>query len=77
MNTHDIQNIIESALGASVVVVHGDGIHFDVTVVAQAFEGLSAVKRQQMVYALFAEAIQSGDIHALNLRLATPEENKT
>ena len=52
----------------------GDGDRFAVRMVASAFAGLSPVKRQQSVYKLFAQELQSGELHALSLRLLTPQE---
>jgi BolA protein len=50
------------------------GTHVTVTVVSEAFEGHSAVDRQRLVYALFAEEMRSGAIHAMALTTRTPAE---
>ncbi len=50
------------------------GSHFTVTIVSSAFAGKSPVERQRMVYALFAEELRSGAIHAMALTTRTPEE---
>jgi BolA protein len=47
--------------------------HFKMLVVASAFEGLSRVERQRRVQALFEQERAQG-LHALSLRLLTPEE---
>lgn len=47
--------------------------HFDVTVVAAAFEGQNRVARQRMVYKILAEEL-AGPIHALSLKLKSPAE---
>jgi len=59
------------------VTVNGEGGMFDTIVVAEKFNGLSPVKKQQMVYATVNAQISSGDIHALTIKAYTPEEWKT
>ena len=51
----------------------GGESHFTVTIVSQAFAGLSRVERQRRVYAALAEEL-SGPVHALALKALTPEE---
>ncbi len=51
----------------------GGESHFDVRVVAAAFEGLSRLERQRMVNALLAEEL-AGPVHALSLKLRAPSE---
>jgi BolA family transcriptional regulator, general stress-responsive regulator len=47
--------------------------HFKLVVVSERFEGLSAVKRHQQLYALLADELRDG-VHALALHLYTPAE---
>ena len=47
--------------------------HFNVTIVAPAFAGLSRVERQRRVYALLAEEL-AGPVHALQLTALAPGE---
>ncbi|TFH73071.1 BolA family transcriptional regulator [Gammaproteobacteria bacterium LSUCC0112] len=47
--------------------------HFKLTVVAERFEGLSAVKRHQTMYGLLADELRDG-VHALALHLYSPAE---
>jgi stress-induced morphogen len=47
--------------------------HFKLIVVSETFNGLSAVKRHQRLYAVLAEELREG-VHALALHLYTPEE---
>ncbi len=51
----------------------GSESHFKVTMVADAFEGESLVKRHQRLYQLLAEELKSG-VHALAMHLYTPAE---
>ena len=59
------------------VVVGGDGYHIDLTVVSDAFEGLTRVKRQQLVYGVLTDVIRSGALHAVNIRAQTVAESRT
>lgn len=47
--------------------------HFKLVAVATAFEGLSKVKRHQLVYGLVKDEL-AGPVHALALHLYTPGE---
>ncbi|MFN8790648.1 MAG: BolA family protein [Bdellovibrionales bacterium] len=51
----------------------GRETHFKLLMVSAAFEGLSRVDRQRQVYDLLKAELQSG-LHALTLRLLTPQE---
>jgi len=65
-----LQVINESA---SHNVPEGSESHFKVVLVSQNFEGQSAVKRHQSVYAVLAAELQSG-VHALALHTYLPVE---
>ena len=67
--------LVEKAIDGSSAVVTGDGSKFEARVVAAAFDGVSTVKRHQLVYAALQEHIQSGAIHALTIKALTPAES--
>ncbi|CAM6043087.1 unnamed protein product [Sphagnum compactum] len=48
--------------------------HFNVNVVSEEFEGRSLLKRHRLVYAVLADELQTGGIHALSLVTKTPSE---
>jgi len=48
--------------------------HFRVEIIANAFEGLSRVSRQRLIYQTLSEEMAS-DIHALSLTVKSPTEN--
>ena len=76
MDAATLQQKIETALpGASVEAtdLHGTGDHFDVTVVAEQFDGLSLVERHRKVYAALGDAMQA-EIHALMIKALTPDQ---
>lgn len=47
--------------------------HFDVYIVAEAFDGHSRIQRHQLVYGALTELLKS-DIHALRIRALSPLE---
>ncbi len=74
MNADLIQQLIEAGLpGARAQVQGDDGVHFEATVVAEAFRGKLPLARHRMVYATLGERM-GGEIHALALRTLTPDE---
>ena len=74
MDAETIRKLIESGLpGARADVQGDDGVHFEATVVADAFRGKLPLARHRMVYATLGEKM-GGEIHALQLRTLTPEE---
>ena len=52
----------------------GGESHFNVTVVASAFEGQGRVQRQRAVNALLRDEL-AGPVHALSIRALTPKED--
>jgi acid stress-induced BolA-like protein IbaG/YrbA len=75
MNAETIQQLIEQGLpGARVSVEGADGVHFEATVVSEAFRGKLPLARHRLVYGTLGERM-GGEIHALALRTLTPEES--
>lgn len=56
------------------VEVDGDGYHYQLTVVSEAFTGKTKVARQQWVYAKMNDFIISGQLHAVNMKTWTKAE---
>ena len=74
MNAETLQQLIEQGLpGARVRVSGEDGVHFEATVVSEAFRGRLPLARHRMVYATLGERM-GGEIHALALKTLTPDE---
>lgn len=74
MIADDVQVRVARAITPSVVSARGDASRMEINVVSSAFEGLSAVRKQQLVYAAIAELIASGALHAVTIRATTPAE---
>lgn len=74
MNSTQIEELIRAALpGAAVQVRSEDNVHFEATVVADAFSGKRPLQRHQLVYQALGERM-GGEIHALQLATLTPAE---
>ena len=74
METSEIQQAIETALPEAKVFLEGEGCDFSAIVIANAFFGLSMLKRQQMVLTTVTDWIASGALHAFTVKAYTPEE---
>ena len=70
----ELRQCVEGAIAGATVEVAGEGNRFELRVVADAFEGLGRVKRQQAVYGAIRQHIQSGAVHAVTIRALTPAE---
>lgn len=74
MNTDTIRLLIEQGLpGARVVVRGDDGVHYEASVICDAFRGKLPLARHRLVYATLGDRM-GGEIHALSLKTQTPEE---
>lgn len=49
------------------------GSHYTVTIVSEAFNGLSLIKRHRLVYEAVGD-LMTNDIHALSIHAKTPAE---
>lgn len=74
MQPDQIKHILESSLNTQYVAVESDGSHVSVVVVSEQFDGISPVKKQQLVYAVLQDAISSGAIHAVHMKTLTPAQ---
>ena len=74
MEADALKERITSELSAESVDVTIDGDRAAIIVVADVFEGLSRVKRQQMVYRYLNDSITSGVIHAVTITAKAPSE---
>ncbi|HSG87722.1 MAG TPA: BolA/IbaG family iron-sulfur metabolism protein [Pseudomonadales bacterium] len=74
MEASAVSALVEAGLASCRVEVEGGGGKFEVTVVGEVFDGLSPVKRQQLVYATLKEVIADGSVHAVTIRTFTPAQ---
>lgn len=75
MDTSAIETILAEALPGCELTLAAEGNKLSLRIVADEFEGLSRVKRQQKIYALLNDRIQSGEIHAVSMVTLTSNED--
>jgi acid stress-induced BolA-like protein IbaG/YrbA len=74
LDAETIRKLIETGLpGAEVQVQGDDGVHFEASVVSEAFRGKLPLARHRLVYATLGD-LMGGAIHALALKTVTPDE---
>ncbi len=75
MSPDEVKKIVSSFfLDAEVSTrdLTGTGDHFEVVVATPKFQGKSLIEQHQMVHQALDSALQSGRIHALQIRTAVP-----
>ena len=70
----NIKRTIEAGLACDLVKVDGDGQHFQALIVSAAFDGLTRIRRHQLVYAALGDRMRE-EIHALSMQTLTPAEH--
>jgi acid stress-induced BolA-like protein IbaG/YrbA len=74
MQPSDVKALLEARIEGCDFHIQGEGCNFQVIAVGEVFDGLSPVKRQQLIYGALAEEIASGAIHAVSLKTYTPAQ---
>lgn len=74
MDTAEVTQLVKEALPECEVQVQIDGNHYLVVVIGDVFEGLSTIKRQQLINKALFQQLMDGTIHALHPRAFTPAE---
>jgi stress-induced morphogen len=76
MAASEIEALIRATLPDAQVEIRdlaGDGDHYAARVVSRSFAGLNRVKQHQLVYRALGGRM-GGELHALQLETAVPEE---
>jgi acid stress-induced BolA-like protein IbaG/YrbA len=74
VDSADVKKILDEALSLQEIHVTGEGSHYQVIAVDPSFDGMSRVKKQQLIYAPLMEYIQRNDMHAVSIKAFTPDE---
>jgi stress-induced morphogen len=72
----ELKRRIEAAIpgsDAEVVDLTGGGDHFQATVIASTFAGMSRLQQHRLVYDVFGEEV-GGPIHALSIKTRTSDD---
>ena len=76
MTADEIEALIRAAMPDARIEIRdlaGDGDHYAARVVSTSFAGLNRVKQHQLVYRALGGRM-GGELHALQLETAVPEE---
>jgi len=76
LNPELIEIIDNSAEHAGHAGAKEGGGHYNVTIVAEIFDGKSMVQRHQLIYQALNDLLKS-KIHALGINAITPSENQS
>jgi acid stress-induced BolA-like protein IbaG/YrbA len=68
-----IAQSIRTGIACDHLHVDGDGAHFEAVIVSGAFDGLTRIKRHQLVYGALGDRMRE-EIHALSMKTLTPSE---
>lgn len=74
MQAQDVAELVRKELSDCEIDVQNDGNHYLVVAVGDRFEGMSPVKKQQLIYGALREQLDDGTIHALTIRAFTPAQ---
>jgi len=77
MQPSDVKSRLESQIDGCEFHIQGEGCNFRVIAVGEVFEGMSPVKRQQLIYGALADEIASGALHAISIKTYTPAQWET
>ena len=68
MQAAEVKTFLESNMPGTQFGVEGEGCNFQLNVVSDELAALSAVKRQQQIYAHLNPWIADGSIHAVTMK---------
>lgn len=74
MQVQDVAELVRKELPDCEIEVQNDGNHYLVVAIGDRFEGMSPVKKQQLIYGALREQLDDGTIHALTIRAFTPAQ---
>ncbi|MDC0661757.1 BolA family protein [Marinobacter sp. SS21] len=74
MEAHEVAELVKNALPDCEIEVQSEGNHYLVIAVGDRFEGLSPVKKQQLIYGALNQQLAEGTIHALTIKAFTPAQ---
>lgn len=74
LSNEELERYLRETGEVDYVKVEGDGYHYQLVVVSDAFNDKSSVARQQWVYKKLKDFITAGTLHALSMKTWTKEE---
>jgi acid stress-induced BolA-like protein IbaG/YrbA len=74
MEAEEIKRILEAGIRDAQARVEVNGNSVNLVIISPVFDGLNAVKKQQLVYQCINTHIADGSIHAVTMKTYTPAE---
>ncbi|REC96539.1 BolA family protein [Kushneria indalinina] len=74
MQPEEVKHLLQARIDGCEFHIQGEGCNFQVTAIGDVFEGMSPVKRQQLIYSALSEEIASGALHAITIKARTPAQ---
>lgn len=74
MQPQEVAELVRKELPDCEIEVQNDGNHYLVVAIGDRFEGMSPVKKQQLIYGALNQQLAEGTIHALTIRAFTPAQ---
>lgn len=74
MRSDEVVALVKSAFPDAEVKIEGEDCSFAITVISDAFAGMSLLKKQQSVLATVSDELASGKLHAMSVKCYTPVE---
>lgn len=74
MQSSQVETLLKESLDLDEVIVKVEGTHYQVIAVGDCFDGLTSVKKQQLIYKPLMEHISDGTMHAVSIKAFTPTQ---
>ncbi len=74
MEAQQVAELVKKELPDCEIEVRNEGNHYLVIAIGDRFEGMSPVKKQQLVYGALNTQLAEGTIHALTIKAFTPAQ---
>lgn len=74
MDANAVAELVKGQLPDCEVEARSEGNHYLVIAVGDRFEGMSPVKKQQLIYGILNDYLADGTIHALTIKAYTPAQ---
>lgn len=69
-----LSKVLDQEAQVQLIDERGDGYHYALNIVSKVFEGKNRIQRSQLIYGALDNLMKTGEIHALQLKLKTPDE---
>lgn len=74
MQADEVAALVRKELPDCEIQVQNDGNHYLVVAIGERFDGMSPVKKQQLIYGALNAQLAEGTIHALTIKAFTPAQ---